>query len=257
MSASGYYKYGDTNESYYTASGKNILDGGVGDDSLNVNNSTGNNTLNGGADNDTLNADDSRGNNLLVGGDGNDYLSASGLGNYSGIGLGNNTLNGGTGNDFLDVGFSTGKNLVDGGNGNDYLVASYASGNNTLIGGVGNDTLAGGNGNDVLYGGTGTDTFVFLTYNQGVDSIYDFNASSELIWVSASGFGGGLLPIYLSASQFTLGTSATTSAQRFIYDDTTGALYFDQDGSGGATQVKFAQLSAGVSLTNNNFYVTG
>ncbi|MEH2179022.1 hypothetical protein, partial [Nostoc sp.] len=46
------------------------------------------------------------------------------------------------------------------------------------------------------------------------------------------------------------------SNQRFIYDNITGGLYFDQDGSAGAfTQVKFAQLSAGLSLTKNNFVV--
>ncbi|MHC5771284.1 MAG: hypothetical protein ACYTXI_38135 [Nostoc sp.] len=54
----------------------------------------------------------------------------------------------------------------------------------------------------------------------------------------------------------TIGTSATTSDQRFIYDDSTGGLYFDQDGStSGFTQVKLAQLSTGLSLTNNNFVV--
>nr|MDZ8210807.1 calcium-binding protein [Nostoc sp. ChiSLP03a] len=60
----------------------------------------------------------------------------------------------------------------------------------------------------------------------------------------------------LQASQFTLGESATTSSQRFIYNSTTGALFFDRDGSAGAfTQVQFAELSAGLSLTNNNFVV--
>ncbi|MBD0389489.1 MAG: calcium-binding protein, partial [Nostoc sp. C3-bin3] len=57
-------------------------------------------------------------------------------------------------------------------------------------------------------------------------------------------------------NQFTLGTSATTSTQRFIYDNSTGGLFFDQDGSAAKfTQVKFAQLSVGLTLTNNNFVV--
>ncbi|MEH1831743.1 MAG: calcium-binding protein, partial [Nostoc sp.] len=60
----------------------------------------------------------------------------------------------------------------------------------------------------------------------------------------------------LQTSQFTIGTSATTSNQRFIYNNITGGLYFDLDGSaGGFTQVKFAQLLSGVSLTKNNFVV--
>ncbi|MEH2302964.1 MAG: hypothetical protein V7K88_29345 [Nostoc sp.] len=79
---------------------------------------------------------------------------------------------------------------------------------------------------------------------------------NDLIQVSAFGFDGGLSIGSLQKSQFTIGTSATTSAQRFIYDNITGALYYDQDGSTGVfNQVKFAQLSAGLSLTNNNFVV--
>ncbi|MEH2068070.1 MAG: calcium-binding protein [Nostoc sp.] len=256
--------------------------------------SSGNNTLNGGTGSDTLSASFSTGDNLLSGDNGNDYLVASGFFDYDFPDLteiyttsGNNTLNGGAGNDTLDVGLSIGDNLLLGGDGNDslfgsdngpaYEVFGYStSGNNTLnggagddtlntgfstadnllLGGEGNDTLKGGNGNDALYGGTGTDTFVFNSYNEGVDSIYDFNSTNERIQVSADGFGGGLSIGSLSASQFTLGTSATTIAQQFIYDNNTGALYFDQDGSGGAfTQVKFAQLSGGVSLTKNNFEV--
>ncbi|MEH2389363.1 MAG: hypothetical protein V7K14_27080 [Nostoc sp.] len=77
-----------------------------------------------------------------------------------------------------------------------------------------------------------------------------------MIQVSAAGFGGGLSIGSLKTSQFTLGTSATTTNQRFIYDNITGGLYFDLDGSAsGFTQVKFAQLSAGLLLTKNNFVV--
>ncbi|MDF5736366.1 hypothetical protein [Nostoc sp.] len=77
-----------------------------------------------------------------------------------------------------------------------------------------------------------------------------------MIQVSADNFGGGLSTPSLKASQFTIATSATTSEERFIYNDITGALFFDLDGSAsGFTQVKFAQLSAGLSLTQNNFVV--
>ncbi|MDZ8105549.1 MAG: calcium-binding protein [Nostoc sp. DedQUE12a] len=256
-----------------TSTGDNLLNGDNGNDYLfatgffdfdfaelsNIYTTSGNNTLNGGAGKDTLNVDLSRGDNLLFGGNGDDFLFASNNGPAFDFGIttsGNNTLNGGAGSDSLNIDFSSGDNLLDGGAGNDTLSAFFASGNNTLKGGAGNDILISGNNDDTLYGGTGTDTFVFNSFNDGVDSIYDFNASNELIQVSAGGFGGGLSIGSLAANQFTLGTSATTIAQRFIYDGTTGALYFDQDGSGGAfAQVKFAQLFGGVSLTNNNFDV--
>ncbi|MBN3925184.1 MAG: calcium-binding protein, partial [Nostoc sp. NMS4] len=239
--------------------GNNLLSGGDGNDSLSVfgysdtlaatdSRSEGNNTLNGGAGNDTLDAGGSKGDNLLSGGDGNDTFTTYGA-------SGNNTLNGGVGDDTLHADYSTGDNLLSGGDGNDTFTAYGASGKNIFTGGNGNDYFIGGSGNDSLYGGAGTDTFVFLGYNEGVDNIYDFNATNELIQVS-SGFGGGLSIGSLKTSQFTVGTSATTSNQRFIYDNTIGALYFDQDGSAGTfTQVKFAQLSGGVTLTENNFAV--
>ncbi|MDZ8138895.1 MAG: calcium-binding protein [Nostoc sp. DedQUE04] len=251
--------------------GNNLLSGDDGNDYLSASGYYsyegpffkvyGNNTLNGGAGNDSLIVDYSEGDNLLSGGDGNDLLSASGTSlDYSGTkdatSSGNNTLNGGAGNDSLNINFSLGDNLLSGGNGNDFLSALIALGNNTLDGGNGNDILTSGKGNDTLYGGDGNDVFSFNSYNEGLDILYDFNATNELIQVSDAGFGGGLSTSSLKTSQFTIGTSATTSNQRFIYDFITGALYFDLDGSAsGFSQVKFAQLSAGLSITENNFVV--
>ncbi|MEH2401541.1 MAG: calcium-binding protein [Nostoc sp.] len=223
---------------------------------------------------------------LIVGSNGNDTLS----GGYYG---GNDTIDGGTGNDLLSYfgnytkgitstfnattnsgSITDGTNrviyknierlnirgtnfddLIVGSNGNDTLDGGDG-GNDILIGGNGNDILIGGNGNDSLIGGSGTDTFAFNSFNQGIDRLDDFKATSELIQVAADGFGGGLSIGSLQTSQFTLGASATTSTQRFIYNNITGALFFDKDGSASAfTQVQFAQLSAGLSLTKNNFAV--
>ncbi|WP_445630810.1 calcium-binding protein [Nostoc sp. DSM 114167] len=215
--------------------------------------------------------------------------------NISGTALDDNIV-GTSGNDTLSTG-SGSKDTIDGGRGDDLLRVDYSNAtggitstfnattnsgsitagtsrvnysnieqlnisgttyNDNIVGSSGNDTLFGGGGSDTLYGGDGTDTFVFFSYNQGVNSLYDFNATNEVIQVSADyyGFGGGLSKGSLLASEFTIGTSATTSEQRFIYNSATGKLFFDQDGSGsGFTQVQFAQLSAGLSLTNNNFVV--
>ncbi|MFN6540457.1 MAG: hypothetical protein RM021_029505 [Nostoc sp. EkiNYC01] len=73
--------------------------------------------------------------------------------------------------------------------------------------------MTGGNGNDSLYGGTGTDTFIFSSFNEGVDTIYDFSTTNEVIQVSAAGFDGGLSLGVLLASQFTIGASVTTSTE--------------------------------------------
>ncbi|MEH2249872.1 beta strand repeat-containing protein [Nostoc sp.] len=215
---------------------------------------------------------------LIVGSNGNDTIS----GGYGG----NDTIDGGIGNDLLSFGnyynsstkritstFNATTNsgsITDGTNRisyknierlnisgtkyDDLIVGS--NGDDTLNGDRGNDILIGGKGNDSLIGGSGTDTFAFNSFNQGIDRLDDFNATNELIQVSVAGFGGGLSIGSLQTNQFTLGASATTSTQRFIYNNITGALFFDQDGSANAfTQVKFAQLSAGLSLTKNNFAV--
>ena len=223
-------------------------------------------------------------NDLIVGSNGNDTLDA---GND-----GNDTIDGGIGNDLLSLDFgnattgitttfnattnkgeiTAGRRLVSyqnieglnisgsyyndlivGNNGNDTLDGS--SGNDTLKGGNGNDVLIGDSGNDSLYGGAGTDTFVFNTFSEGVERLYDFDATNELIEISTHGFPSRDLSLgVLKTSQFTIGASATTSNQLFIYNSTTGGLFFDEDGSAGVySQVQFAQLSPGLSLTNNNF----
>ncbi|MCW5314167.1 calcium-binding protein [Nostoc sp. KVJ3] len=202
---------------------------------------------------------------------------------------------GSNGNDTLSGGYG-GKDTIDGGKGDDLLFINYNNAtkgitsifnattntgtitaginsvsyknieglnvvgtyyNDNIVGSNGNDTLSGGSGgNDTLTGGNGIDTFAFAYYNVGVDSLYDFNATNDLIQVSANGFYTGLSSGSLQKSQFTIGASASTSEERFIYNNATGALYFDADGSAANfTQVKFAQLSAGLSLTNNNFVV--
>ncbi|MFN6538728.1 MAG: beta strand repeat-containing protein [Nostoc sp. EkiNYC01] len=268
---------GDGNDSFYVSTSSpdtapsslvtQTVDGGKGDDLLSIDygNATGgiattfNATTNIGSitagtyrvnykNIERLNISGTAYNDKIVGNNGNDTLS-------TGFG-GNDTLYGGAGNDYLSASYySDGNNLLSGDDGNDTLTAS-SYGNNTLKGGNGNDILTGGYGNDSLYGGDGTDTFAFNSFDEGVDRIYDFNASNELIQVWAVGFGGGLSIGSLSASQFRIGASATTSTQRFIYNNTTGGLFFDQDGSaGGFTQVQFAQLSPGLSLTTNNFRV--
>ena len=153
---------------------------------------------------------------------------------------GNDTLNGGDG----------GNDTIIGGAGNDTLIASYSS-NSILYGGEGNDSLRFDAGS-----GTAAGTFGFNSYNEGIDSIDGLNTTNRLIQVSAAGFGGGLSSGSLSANQFTLGASATTNTQRFIYNTATGGLFFDQDGSkSGFTQLQFALVTTGLSLTENNFVV--
>ncbi|RCJ32620.1 hypothetical protein A6769_27515 [Nostoc punctiforme NIES-2108] len=270
------------------STGDNLLDGGTGDDLLRVDYKIAT-----GAIATTFNATTNIG--LITAGTSRvNYKSIERL-NISGTAFDDN-IAGNSGNDTLSGG-NGGKDTIDGGKGDDLLRVDYTNAtgaitttfnatnniglitagtsqvnyknierlnilgtafDDNIVGSSGNDTLFGGGGSDTLYGGDGTDTFVFFSYNQGVDSLYDFNATNEVIQVSTDyyGFGGGLSKGSLLASEFTIGTSATTSEQRFIYNSATGKLFFDQDGSGsGFTQVKFAQLDTGLSLTEKNFVV--
>lgn len=249
----------------------------------------GNNTLNGTADNDLIYG--LAGDDTLKGLSGNDYLDA-GLGNDSMYGgTGNDcyavdsttdtiteNLNQGTDTVTSTVSWTLGANLenlnltgssaidgygnslnnrINGNAGNNYL--SGRDGNDTLIGGNGNDYLVGGKGNDALTGGAGADNFAFNSPTEGIDTIKDFNLSEEdKIQVYAGGFGGGLTTTgSLSSSQFTIGSAATDALDRFIYNSSTGGLFFDSDGTGSLGQVQFATLSPGISLSSSDIYVIG
>ncbi|MGD1912353.1 MAG: calcium-binding protein, partial [Rivularia sp. (in: cyanobacteria)] len=152
---------------------------------------------------------------------------------------GNDILRGGVGEDTLNGGANSDRLFGDGDN--DRLVGG--NGNDTLLGGVGEDTLIGGAGNDTLVGGTGADRFRFNSTSEGIDTITDFNEGSiDQILIDQSGFGGGLTIGIIDVSQLFIGSSASSSSHRFIYDDSTGDLFFDADGNGSAAQVQFANL---------------
>jgi Ca2+-binding RTX toxin-like protein len=91
---------------------------------------------------------------------------------------------------------------------------------------------------------------------QSTDTIVDFSqAQNDKIELSASGFGGGLTLGELDSNQFTLGSSASDSSDRLIYDNSTGGLFFDADGIGTQKQVQFATLSGGLALNHSDFVI--
>lgn len=132
-------------------------------------------------------------------------------------------------------------------------------GNDTLTGDDGNDVIAGGLGADILAGGIGRDTFVFDTAasSLNVDRLTDFRPIDDTIQLENAVFRG-LGEGALAAGAFHMSTSATLAHDaddRIIYDKTTGALYYDANGSAAGGAVKFAQLTAGLSLTQADFVV--
>ncbi|MEQ9666817.1 hypothetical protein [Coleofasciculus sp. G2-EDA-02] len=114
---------------------------------------------------------------------------------------------------------------------------------------------SGGSGNDLLHGGSGADKFAFYSKNEGIDTIIDFDVRSDKIQVDDRGFGGGLRRGTLDSSQFTIGSRASDRSDRFIYNNRTGALFFDADGIGGSAQVQFATLDRGLNLSSSDIVV--
>lgn len=131
--------------------------------------------------------------------------------------------------------------------GNDVL--SGLAGNDRLEGGDGKDRLSGGTGNDYLVGGSGADTFIFSSKPNAklnLDTIADFqHGAGDTIQLNQAIFksithGGGLL-----AEEFFSGAGAKSAhdvSDRIIYDTTSGTLWYDADGIGGAAAVPFARI---------------
>jgi len=239
------------------------------------------NTLNGGAGNDGLYGGD--GNDTLNGGTGADHLEG-GLGNDvywvddSGDAVVED-LNGGTDTvktglssytlsdnvetlTFTGTGAFTGTgnalgNTLNGGAGDDVLAGM--AGKDSLVGGIGNDWLIGGTGADTLTGGVGNDVFVFdsLTTSTDKDTIKDYVTGEDHLDLSRSVFAafGDTPSGDLPASAFALGTAATDANQHLIYNNATGALYYDPDGAGGLAQIQIAIFSNHPTLSAMDFHL--
>ena len=231
----------------------------------------GNDTLNGFAGNDTL--DGGAGNDRVVGGAGNDvYIINSGsdtvvekaeegvdtiqtsLTSYGLTNLPNVENLTYTGGSNATLTGSTGANGLTGSTGND-----------KISGGGGNDTIRGGSGNDTLTGGAGTDYFFFdvaPNATTNLDTIKDFAAAQgegDILRLFHSAFtaleGSVESDEFFSAAG---AVAAETSLHRLIYNTTTGALYYDADGSGVSfNPIQFATLIGAPNLTFEDFSVFG
>ncbi len=93
------------------------------------------------------------------------------------------------------------------------------------------------------------------------DTIADFTHASDRIALSNAGFGLGLAgasatPQALPASLFSPQSngSFTTTAQRFAYNSTSGALSYDADGSGAGASRLIATLTTHPTLATTDLF---
>jgi Ca2+-binding RTX toxin-like protein len=127
---------------------------------------------------------------------------------------------------------------------------------NEISGNAANNFIDGKEGTDNLTGGGGNDQFLFsTTLGAGnIDIISDFSVPNDTIRLENAIFTG--LPVgYLAAAAFVIGSAAADASDRIIYNNATGALLFDADGTGAGAAVRFATIGTGLALTNGDFYI--
>jgi Ca2+-binding RTX toxin-like protein len=261
--------------------GTDVLKGFGGNDSLFGGN--GSDTLEGGDDNDLLYGD--AGADDLRGQDGSDLLDGGG---------GADEMSGGAGNDLYFVDHANDVITESASQGSDEVrtTVSYtltagadverlrtdtdagaapinltgnASGN-VVRGNAGANVINGRDGNDELTGLGGEDLFLFdtaLDASFNVDVITDFNVVEDTIRLDATIFSSGFTTNNsVASSQFIVGTAALDAGHRILYDNASGDVFYDSDGTGPTDAIRFARLSAGLAdptdvdpLTNFDFFV--
>jgi Ca2+-binding RTX toxin-like protein len=143
-------------------------------------------------------------------------------------------------------------------------ILNGGAGTDTLNGGLGSDSLNGSLGNDNLTGGTGPDYFVFntaLNATTNKDLITDFSVVDDTIRLENGIMTGlGTTLGTLSAAKFWSGAgvvAAHDADDRMIYNTTTGALYYDADGTGAVAAIQIATIGSvtHAALTNADLVV--
>lgn len=234
------------------------ITGGLSADEINGN--SGDDALYGLAGNDSLFGDS--GNDTLYGGAGADFL-AGGTGtdtvSYAQatqavvVSLANSSINTGdaAGDTYESIERFIGSNF------NDFLYGSNTT-NDILAGGAGADTLKGYRGNDVLYGGSGADKFVFnsaLSASGNVDTIKDMTGADEIqlenaVFTALTATGA------LAPENFkNLSIAAVDADDRILFDQASGYVYYDANGSGAGARFLFARIDNGYILTSADFVV--
>jgi Ca2+-binding RTX toxin-like protein len=219
----------------------------------------------------------------LVGGFGADIFNGDANNNLFCGGVGRDTLDGGAGTDTASYAEKTGAVVVSlngagdalvtvggsaedtlrnienvlGGKGNDVLTGDElanalrgGAGADTLGGGLAVDSLAGGLGHDLLTGGEGNDVFVF-DHKPGSldwDTLADFEGAGmpdgDVLQLSHAIFIT-LAAGSLSATAFQSGLDnvAHDAGTRIVYNQSSGELFYDADGSGSVAAIKLAVLA--------------
>lgn len=157
-----------------------------------------------------------------------------------------------TGDSFV---MPTTTNTVTGSSSNNYIKGTTA--NDMMKGLAGRDVFWGGAGSDILWGGSDRDAdgFVFDTaIGRDVDVIMDFNPIDDFVRLENAVFTRLTATGALSASNFSLG-SAQDANDFIVYDQASGNLSYDADGSGAGAAVVFAHFYNHAAVTAADLFV--
>ena len=128
---------------------------------------------------------------------------------------------------------------------------------NALTGNGANNVLAGRGASDRLEGGAGRDAFLFdsALAGAGVDTILDFAAADDSIRLDRSFVTGFAETGTLRLAAFREGARAVDDSDRILYDEATGRIFYDADGSGAAAAILFAKVTPGTDLAAADFVI--
>jgi Ca2+-binding RTX toxin-like protein len=237
---------GEGNDNIIGGIGNDIIDGGLG-----------NNTMKGGLGNDIYVYYPKNKDKIVeVAGEGNDTLMVSSSFSLKTTKIANIESLWGISKTGISLTGDKYDNLMWGDSGNDILIGD--SGNDTLIGWAGKDTFYGGLGNDALDGGRyndSNDTFVFNSKlgPTNIDTLYDFVGGLDKLAIDDAIFTKLKNDRDLS-DNFTINI-ATTAKHYLIYNNLTGALFYDADGNGKGAVVQFVTLTGSPSLEFSDFII--
>ena len=131
-------------------------------------------------------------------------------------------------------------------------------GGDTLSGGDNGNTFIGGAGSDILTLGNAADKVLFDSLS-GTDTVNGFNPTDDLVQLAKSVMVALGNVGALTDAEFESGvglTAAVDATTRVFYNETSGALYYDADGSGSTnTAVQLATFTGAPAITLNDLFI--
>jgi len=140
-------------------------------------------------------------------------------------------------------------------------ILNGTAGNDNISGTTANDTINGLGGNDLLSGGGGQDSYVFREYGAAnADTLANFDTNWDALRFDSAAFTALGGPGHFAAGDARFYAAAGAAAghdadDRFVYNTSTGQLYYDADGAGGADAQLVATLTGAPAVAAADLWV--